>query len=88
MSALDYNSHTSYDYTEDMIPKPISEDHKEKILALLQLYSDVITCDDYDLGCTGILKLSIDLGNATLSASRYGRCHYQQREVVNNYSTI
>ena len=64
MSAMDCTSHTSYEYMEDMIPKNISEDHREKILALLQLYSDVISCDDYDLGRTGILKHSIDTGNA------------------------
>ena len=64
LSTMDCALHTSYDYMEDMIPKNISEDHREKILALLQLYSDVISCDDYDLGRTGILKHSIDTGNA------------------------
>ena len=52
-------------YIEDMIPKAIGEDHKQKILPLLQPYSDVIACDDYDLECTGIRKCSIDTGNAT-----------------------
>ena len=46
LGAMDCALHTSYDYMEDMIPKNISEDHREKILALLQLYNDVITCDD------------------------------------------
>ena len=47
LRATDCNSHTSYDYIEDMIPINISEDHRENILALLLLYSDVIACDDY-----------------------------------------
>ena len=64
LSATDCASHTSYNYIEDMILKNISENHREKILVLLQLYSDVIASDDYDLGRTGILKHSIDTGNA------------------------
>ena len=46
-----------------MTPKNISEDHREKILALLQLHSDVIACDDYDLDRTAILKHSVDTRN-------------------------
>lgn len=59
LNVADWDSHTSYDYIEEMIPKDISKDYKEKILTLLQLYSDVISCDNNDLGCTGILKHSI-----------------------------
>ena len=35
LSATDCASHTSFDYMEDMIPKNISEDYREKLLALL-----------------------------------------------------
>ena len=50
---------------EEMLPSDISEDHKEKTLALLELYADVIASSDSTLGRTGILRHSIDTGNAT-----------------------
>ena len=65
-----------------MIPKNISEDHREKILALLQLYSDVIACDDYDLGYTGVLKHSIDTGNAIAICQQVRRSPLLAKEKV------
>ena len=50
---------------EEMLPSDISKDHKEKTLALLELYADVIASSDSTLGRTGILRHSIDTGNAT-----------------------
>ena len=82
LSATDYASHTSFDYMEDMIPKNISEDHREKLLALLQLYSDIIACDDHDLGRTGILKHSIDTGNAIPICQQVRRMPLQAKEKV------
>ena len=49
---------------QDMIPEDITDDEKEKLLALLELYMDVIGSDN-DLGCTKVLHHSID----TVSAS-------------------
>ena len=50
---------------EEMLPSDISEDHKEKTLALLELYADMIASSDSTLGQTGILRHSINTGNAT-----------------------
>ena len=82
VSAKHCDSHTSYDYIEDMILGNISEDHREKILALLQLYSDVIACDDYDLGRTGILTHSIDTGNAIPIRQQVQRMSLPAKEKV------
>ena len=82
MSATDYASHTSFDYMEDMIPKNISEDHREKLLALLQLYSDIIACDDHDLGRTGILKHSIDTRNTIPICQQVRRMPLPAKEKV------
>ena len=65
-----------------LILKNISEDHREKILALLQLYSDIIACDDYDLGHTGILKHSIDTGNAIPICQQVRRLPLPAKEKV------
>ena len=39
-----------------MLSKDIDKDHEEKILALLELYADVIAIGDNGLGWTGILR--------------------------------
>ena len=48
-----------------MLPKDNNEDQKEKTLASLELYVDVIASRDNGLGRMGILKHSIDTGNST-----------------------
>ena len=50
---------------ERMLPKDIDKDHKEEILALLELYADVIAIGNNGLGRTGILRQNIDTGNAS-----------------------
>ena len=49
---------------QDMIPEDITDDEKEKLLALLELYMDVIG-NDNDLGCTKVLHHNIDTGSAS-----------------------
>ena len=49
---------------QDMIPEDITDDEKEKLLALLELYMDVIGSDN-DLGCTKVLHHNIDTGSAS-----------------------
>ena len=49
---------------QDMIPEDITDDEKEKLLALLELYIDVIGSDN-DLGCTKVLHHNIDTGSAS-----------------------
>lgn len=78
MSAMNCDLHTLYDDIEDMMPK----NHKQKLLALLQLYSDVIACDNYDLGRTDILKHSIDTGHATPIRQQVWRMSLPAKEKV------
>ena len=49
---------------QEMIPEDITDQEKEKLLALLELYTDVIGGDN-DLGCTKVLHHNIDTGNAS-----------------------
>ena len=49
---------------KDMIPEDITDQEKEKLLALLELYADVIGGDN-DLGCTKVLHHNIDTGHAS-----------------------
>ena len=49
---------------QDMIPEDITDDEKEKLLALLELYMDVIGSDN-NLGCTKVLHHNIDTGSAS-----------------------
>ena len=43
---------------EKMLPKDVSEDHKERTQALLELYADVIASSDNGVGQMGILRHS------------------------------
>ena len=47
-----------------LIPEDITDDEKEKLLALLEFYMDVIVSDN-DLGCTKVLHHNIDTGSAS-----------------------
>ena len=49
---------------QEMIPEDITDQEKEKLLALLELYTDVIGGDN-DLGCTKVLHHNIDTSNAS-----------------------
>ena len=50
---------------QEMIPEDITDQEKEKLLALLELHTDVIGGDN-DLGCTKVLHHNIDnTGNAS-----------------------
>lgn len=49
---------------EGMIPEDITDNEREKLLALLELYMDVIGSDN-DLGCTKVLHHNIDTGSAS-----------------------
>ena len=49
---------------EGMIPEDITDNEREKLLALLELYTDVIGSDN-DLGCTKVLHHNIDTGSAS-----------------------
>ena len=61
---LPHNQKSSQGIPEDMIPEDITDDEKEKLLALLELYMDVIGSDN-DLGCTNVLHHNIDTGSAS-----------------------
>ena len=67
---------------EEMLSLDISEDHKEKTLALLELYADVIANSDSTLGRTGILRQSIDTGNATPICQQVRRMSPPAKEKV------
>ena len=67
---------------EEMLPVDISEDHKEKTLALLELYADVIASSDSGLGRTGILRHTIDTGNATPIRQQVRRMSLPAKEKV------
>ena len=54
----------SQEIPQEMIPEDITDQEKEKLLALLELYTDVIGGDN-DLGCTKVLHHNIDTGNAS-----------------------
>ena len=67
---------------EEMLPVDISEDHKEKSLALLELYADVIASSDSGLGWTGILRHTINTGNATPIRQQVRRMSLPAKEKV------
>ena len=71
---------------EGMLPKDINKDHEEKILALLELYADVIAIGDNGLGRTGILRHNIDTGNASPICQQSGGCDCQRRRKLENCS--
>ena len=67
---------------ERMLPKDIDKDHEEKILALLELYADVIAIGDNGLGWTGILRHNTDTGNTNPIRQQVRRISMPAKEKV------
>ena len=63
---------------ERKLPKDIEKDHKEKMLALLEL----CRCYCYGLGRTGILRHNIDTGNASPICQQVRRMSLPAKEKV------
>ena len=81
ISAVDRNSNLCNNL-EEMLPEDINEDQKEKTLALLELYADVIASGDNGLGRTDILRHSIDTGNASPIRQQVRRTSLPTKEKV------
>ena len=67
-----------------MIPKDITDDEKEKLLALLELYMHVIGSDN-DLGCTKVLHHNIDTGSASPVRQPVRRLSLPAKEEVKKF---
>ena len=83
ISAVDQNSNLCNNL-EEMLPEDINEDQKEKTLALLELYADVIASGDNGLGRMDILRHSIDTGNASPIRQQVRRTSLKVRELLKN----
>ena len=81
ISAVDRDSNLCNNL-EEMLPEDINEDQKEKTLALLELYADVIASGDNGLGRTDILRHSIDTGNASPIRQQVRRTSLPGKEKV------
>ena len=81
ISAVDWNSNLCNNL-EEMLLENINEDQKEKILALLELYADVIASGDNGLGQTDIMRHSIDTGNASPIRQQVRRTSLPAKEKV------
>ena len=66
-----------------MLPKDINKDHEEKILALLELYADIIAIGDNGLGRTDILRHNMDTGNASPIRQQVRRMSLPAKEKEN-----
>ena len=64
-SATELNPLTSPEIPDSLIPDSLKGEEREQLLALLELYSDVIANDEQDMSCTSILQHSINTGSAT-----------------------
>ena len=67
---------------ESLIPENLKDEEKEQLVALLELYSDVIANDEQDVGCTSVLQHSIDTGTATPIRQQVHRLSLPAKDVV------
>jgi len=72
----------SLNIPESLIPDNLKDEEKEHLVALLELYSDIIANDEHDLGCTGVLQHTIDTGSATPIRQQVRRLSLPAKEEV------
>ena len=65
-----------------LLPDDVTPDQKEKFLALMAHYSDILADSPNKLGLTGILHHSIDTGSATPICQQARRVPLPRRETV------
>lgn len=75
---------SSQEISEDMVPEDITDDEKEKLLALLDLYVDIIG-SDHDLCCTKVLHHNIDTGSASPIWQKVRRLSLPAKEEVTKF---